>query len=61
MFPSNFDSSSFVSHQYIIAARASSAVNYPIGPWGCEGGSGDMVSNGNSAEDDRGEHRALFQ
>ena len=23
--------------------RASSAVNYPIGPWGCEGGSGDMI------------------
>lgn len=38
MFPSNFDSSSFVSHQYIIAGRASSTVNFPIGPWGCEGG-----------------------
>lgn len=38
MFPSNFDSSSFVSHQYIIAAQASSTVNFPIGPWGCEGG-----------------------
>ncbi len=38
MFPSNFDSSSYVSHQYIIAARASSTVNFPIGPWGCEGG-----------------------
>jgi phospholipase C len=37
MFPSNFDSSSFVSHQYIIAAQASSTVNFPIGPWGCEG------------------------
>jgi phospholipase C len=37
MFPSNFDSSSFVSHQYIIAAQASSTVDYPIGPWGCEG------------------------
>jgi phospholipase C len=38
MFPSNFDSSSFISHQYIIAAQASSTVNYPIGPWGCAGG-----------------------
>ncbi len=37
MFPSNFDSGSFISHQYIIAAQASSTVNYPIGPWGCEG------------------------
>ncbi|MBV8497792.1 MAG: hypothetical protein JO003_00855 [Candidatus Eremiobacteraeota bacterium] len=37
-FPSNFDSSSFVSHQYIIAARAGSTVNFPIGPWGCKGG-----------------------
>jgi len=39
MFPSNFDSSSFVSHQYIIAAQAASTVNFPVGPWGCEGGS----------------------
>ena len=38
MFPSNFDSSSFVSHQYIIAGKASSTVDFPIGPWGCEGG-----------------------
>ena len=37
MFPSNFDSSSFVSHQYIIAADASSTVNFPIGSWGCAG------------------------
>lgn len=36
MFPSNFDSSSFVSHQYIIGAQADSTVNYPIGSWGCE-------------------------
>ncbi len=43
MFPSNFDSGSFVSHQYIIAAQASSTVNYPIGPWGCEGGAGSMI------------------
>jgi phospholipase C len=37
MFPSNLDASSFVSHQYIIAAQADSTVNYPVGPWGCEG------------------------
>lgn len=36
MFPSNFDSSSFVSHQYIIGAQAGSTVNYPVGAWGCE-------------------------
>jgi phospholipase C len=35
MFASNFDGSSFISHQYIIAAQASSAVNYPGGAWGC--------------------------
>ncbi|HMF27209.1 MAG TPA: alkaline phosphatase family protein, partial [Candidatus Cybelea sp.] len=39
MFPSNFDSGSFASHQYAIAAQASSTVNYPVGPWGCEGAS----------------------
>ena len=39
MFPSNFDSGSFISHQYIIAAQAGSTVNYPVGPWGCEGAS----------------------
>jgi phospholipase C len=44
MFPSNFDSGSFISHQYIIAAQASSSVNYPVGPWGCEGGSGSRIS-----------------
>ncbi len=43
MFPSNFDSSSFVSHQYIIAAQAASTVNFPVGPWGCEGGSGSRI------------------
>ena len=43
MFPSNFDSGSFISHQYIIAAQASSTVNYPVGPWGCEGGAGSRI------------------
>ncbi len=43
MFASNFDASSFVSHQYIIAGQASSAVNYPYTVWGCPGGTGDKV------------------
>jgi phospholipase C len=37
MFASNLDASSFVSHQYIIAAQASSSVNYPSNSWGCLG------------------------
>jgi phospholipase C len=44
MFASNFDGSSFISHQYIIAGRAKSAVNYPDGAWGCDGGSGDTIA-----------------
>jgi phospholipase C len=44
MYASNFDASSFISHQYIISAQAESAVNYPYGAWGCPGGSGDMVA-----------------
>lgn len=43
MFASNFDASSFVSHQYIIAAQASSAVDYPVTAWGCEGGPQDTI------------------
>jgi phospholipase C len=43
MFASNFDASSFISHQYIIAGQASSAVNYPDNTWGCDGGSGDKI------------------
>ncbi len=35
MFASNLDASSFISHQYIIAAQASSAVDYPSNTWGC--------------------------
>ncbi|HEX3370581.1 MAG TPA: alkaline phosphatase family protein [Candidatus Cybelea sp.] len=38
MFVSNIDESSFVSHQYLIAAQASSSINVPQGgPWGCAG------------------------
>ncbi len=43
MFASNFDGSSFISHQYLIAGQASSAVNYPSGVWGCDGGPKDKV------------------
>ena len=44
MFSSNFDGSSFVAHQYLIAAQSSSAVNYPNSPeWGCEGGPNDTI------------------
>lgn len=42
-FASNFDASSFISHQYIIAGQASSAVDYPSNQWGCDGGSSDTV------------------
>jgi phospholipase C len=44
MYASNFDASSFISHQYIISGQAESGVNYPIGAWGCEGGKGDLIS-----------------
>jgi phospholipase C len=37
MYASNFDTSSFVSHQYIIAAQADKSVNYPTANWGCPG------------------------
>jgi phospholipase C len=43
MYASNLDASSFISHQYIVAGQASSAVNYPSSSWGCEGGSGDYI------------------
>jgi phospholipase C len=43
MYASNFDASSFISHQYIISGQAESAVNYPFGNWGCPGGSGDKI------------------
>jgi phospholipase C len=43
MFASNFDVSSFISHQYIIAGQAESAINYPTGDWGCPGGPADKV------------------
>ncbi|MEO6835824.1 MAG: alkaline phosphatase family protein, partial [Candidatus Tumulicola sp.] len=48
MFASNFDASSFISHQYIIGAQASSAVDYPNGAWGCDGGPSDVVATVNA-------------
>jgi phospholipase C len=47
MYASNFDASSFISHQYIISGQAESAVNFPYGAWGCPGGSGDMIGEVN--------------
>jgi phospholipase C len=44
MYASNFDASSFISHQYIISGQAESAVNYPGGAWGCPGGPGDKIN-----------------
>ncbi len=43
MFASNLDGSSFISHQYIIAGQASSAVDFPETVWGCDGGSRDTI------------------
>ncbi len=43
MYASNLDASSFISHQYIIAAQASSAVNFPDSYWGCPGGPSDQI------------------
>jgi phospholipase C len=42
MFASNLDGS-FIAHQYVVAAYASRAVDFPYGAWGCEGLSGDLV------------------
>jgi len=54
MFASNFDASSFISHQYIIAGQAQSAVNYPDSAWGCEGGKADLIGTVSQA-------RTLYQ
>ena len=43
MYASNFDGSSFVSHQYIISGQAESSVNFPFGAWGCPGGPHDHI------------------
>ncbi|MBV8372841.1 MAG: hypothetical protein JOY69_06245, partial [Candidatus Eremiobacteraeota bacterium] len=44
MFASNFDASSFISHQYFISGQAVHAVNYPDNAWGCPGGPSDMIA-----------------
>jgi phospholipase C len=45
MYASNLDASSFISHQYIIAGQASSAVNYPSGYyWGCPSQSSEIAT-----------------
>ncbi len=45
MFASNFDASSFVAHQYLIAAQSAAAVNFPsTTEWGCEGGKYDTIA-----------------
>lgn len=44
MFASNFDASSFISHQYIISGQAEHAVNFPNSSWGCPGGQSDKIS-----------------
>ncbi|MGA7356268.1 MAG: alkaline phosphatase family protein [Candidatus Cybelea sp.] len=44
MFSSDFDVSSFISHQYIISGQnPDSTVNYPDGLWGCPGGKPDQI------------------
>ena len=48
IFASNFDASSFISYQYIIAAQASSGVKFPRSAWGCKGGPGDVIGTGTS-------------
>jgi phospholipase C len=44
MFSSDFDISSFVSHQYIIAGvNPNASANYPFSLWGCTGGPPDQI------------------
>jgi phospholipase C len=45
MFASNFDSTSFMSHQYIIAGvNPEASIGIPDGAWGCPGGTADRIS-----------------
>ncbi|HTU82300.1 MAG TPA: alkaline phosphatase family protein [Candidatus Acidoferrales bacterium] len=60
MFPSNFDASSFISHQYIIAGQADRSVNFPSGEWGCDGGSSDVIGWLNQQRQYAGYHQACF-
>ncbi len=42
-FASNLDGS-FIAHQYSVAAYAARGVDFPVGAWGCEGGSQDTLA-----------------
>ena len=45
MFTSDFDGSSFVSHQYAISAQADTSVDFPsTSVWGCDGGQKDTIA-----------------
>ena len=59
MFPSNFDSSSFISHQYIIAAASQFGGQLSCRSVGLRRRRND--SNRDCAKDDRTEHSAVFQ
>jgi phospholipase C len=61
MFPSDFDASSFVSHQYIIAAQANSTINYPATTWGCDGGPKDTVGTVTQQRTYGGRIQACFE
>ncbi|MGA8534503.1 MAG: alkaline phosphatase family protein, partial [Candidatus Tumulicola sp.] len=62
MFASNFDGSSFVSHQYIIAGQASSSVDFPSTPvWGCDGGPTDTIGTLTAQRTDGSRIQACFQ
>jgi phospholipase C len=43
LFPAQLDSS-FVAHQYLIAAQAQGSVNTPVGSWGCDSNKPTSVS-----------------
>ncbi|HLY02913.1 MAG TPA: alkaline phosphatase family protein [Candidatus Cybelea sp.] len=58
MFASNYDGSSFVSHQYLIAGQADGTTGYPVGGgWGCPGGPSDRIRTLNQ----RREYDSLIQ
>jgi phospholipase C len=58
-FASNLDGS-FISHQYIVAAFASSGVDFPASDWGCEGGRDDKLATLLSDRTDGPKIRACF-
>jgi phospholipase C len=60
MYASNFDASSFISHQYIISGQAESAVNYPAGNWGCANGSGNFIGMVNQQRQIKGTEVACW-